>query len=618
MNSTTLICKRCKAPSEYEEGSSVLRCPHCGYTEKIDESDEITRERIWAGTYKETELGKTKLETDADIKAREIYLEEKSLGIKKVKYVIYAIVAAVLAIFICFAVYNGQHKGKVHIKQGSDYYVGTDYQVARRLLVEAGFENIEDSPQATLSKKEQELEGKVIQVSINGNPTFKKGWFSKKATVTIYYGVLDPKRANDIRVPLSRTDCIGKSYQAIVDKLTAEGFHNIKLVPYADLSMDQREEDGRITRISINNSEEFHLGDYFAADSLIQIDYHTLDPKRMTDVQIPASYSDFSLTDYATVRNDFLKAGFTNITLIPEYDVGLFDGAKNGMTQSVTVNGESVFLAGTWLPCDAEVRITYRTKELKYLGENYQEIQKKLSTMGFKDVELMAQNDLGIHELKKDGQVISVLIDNVEMNEAEEWNLLAHITVQYHSEQQANAAQVKVTVSSKDLQGEQYEEAVSTLKEMGFINVSTTALENLSNEIIHKNGTVSKISIGDTEKFSAGEIFDKSAAVIVSYHSLKPKSAPTEEFQLVDGQVRISAAPKELKGKSYQEVFSLLQEIGFTNITSKPMGDLKKGWLHDDGEVKEVSIAGSTKFSTNDIFDSDAEIVIFYHSFPSE
>ena len=48
------------------------------------------------------------------------------------------------------------------------------------------------------------------------------------------------------------------------------------------------------------------------------------------------------------------------------------------------------------------------------------------------------------------------------------------------------------------------------------------------------------------------------------------------------------------------------------------MGDLKKGWLDDDGEVKEVSIAGSTKFSTNDIFDSDAEIVIFYHSFPSE
>ena len=106
MNSTTLVCKRCKAPLEYEEGSSVLRCPHCGYTEKIDESDEITRERIRARMYKETELGKTKLETDADIKAKELHLEEKSLGIKKVKYIIYSILAAFLVFFICFAIYN--------------------------------------------------------------------------------------------------------------------------------------------------------------------------------------------------------------------------------------------------------------------------------------------------------------------------------------------------------------------------------------------------------------------------------------------------------------------------------------------------------------------------------
>lgn len=617
MNSTTLVCKRCKAPLEYEDGSSVLRCPHCGYTEKIDESDEITRERIRAKMYKETELGRTKLETDADIKAKEIYLEEKRLGIKKIKYVIYAIITGLLAFFICFAVYNGQHRGKIHVKQTSDYYIGTDYQAVHRLLTEAGFENIEDSPQATLSKKEQELEGKVVRVSIDGNPTFEKGWFPKDATVTIYYGVLDPKRANDIRMPLSRTDCIGKSYQTIVDKLTAEGFHNIKLVPYADLSMDRKDEDGKTTRISINNSEEFYLGDYFAADSIIQIDYHTMDPERMADVQIPANYDSFFQTDYLDTCSEFLTAGFANITLIPKYDIGFFDGSKNGTVQSVAVNGENTFLKGTWLPCDTEVRITYRTKELEYLGENYQEIHKMLSAMGFKDVELMAQNDLGMHELKKDGQVVSVLIDNVEMSEAEEWNLSAHITIQYHSEQQANAAQVKVTTSSKDLLKEQYGDAVSILKEMGFINVSATALEDLSNEILHKDGSVSKVSIGDTEKFSAGEIFDKSAVVVVYYHSLKPKSTPTAEAQPMDGQVRILAAPKELKGKDYQEVLSILQEMGFVNITPSPLGDLKKGWFHDEGEVKEVSIAGSTKFSIDDTFDSDVEITIFYHSFPS-
>ena len=70
-----------------------------------------------------------------------------------------------------------------------------------------------------------------------------------------------------------------------------------------------------------------------------------------------------------------------------------------------------------------------------------------------------------------------------------------------------------------------------------------------------------------------------------------------------------------LKGKDYQEVLAILQEMGFTNITKKPLGDLKKGWIYDDGEVKEVSIAGVTKFAAGDIFDKTAEIIVSYHSF---
>ena len=152
---------------------------------------------------------------------------------------------------------------------------------------------------------------------------------------------------------------------------------------------------------------------------------------------------------------------------------------------------------------------------------------------------------------------------------------------------------------------------------MGFANVSAIALEDLSNELIHKDGSVSKITIGDVEKYSTGEIFDKSTAVSVFYHSLKSKPMPTAQSQPMDGQVKISVAPKELKGRNYEEVLSMLQEIGFTNVTASPLGDLKKGWLYNEGEVKEVSIAGSKKFSANDIFNSDIEIIVFYHSFPS-
>lgn len=77
MTSTTLICKRCKAPLEYEEGSDVARCPHCGYTELIDESDMIKRERIRAKAYTEAELGKHKIEKDADVEKKRILLFQK-------------------------------------------------------------------------------------------------------------------------------------------------------------------------------------------------------------------------------------------------------------------------------------------------------------------------------------------------------------------------------------------------------------------------------------------------------------------------------------------------------------------------------------------------------------
>lgn len=81
--------------------------------------------------------------------------------------------------------------------------------------------------------------------------------------------------------------------------------------------------------------------------------------------------------------------------------------------------------------------------------------------------------------------------------------------------------------------------------------------------------------------------------------------------------MKISVKPKDLKSKDYQEVVAILKDMGFTNIKAEPLGDLKKAWIYDDGEVKEVSIGGETKFSLNDIFDADVEIIVTYHSYPA-
>ena len=518
MNSTTLICKRCKAPLEYEEGSAILHCPHCGYTEKLDESDPITIERIRAKAYKDTELGKTQIEKEAHLEEKKLNIEEKLLGFKKAKIIIFAAIALVIIGLIGYAIYGIQHKGKVHIKQSSDYYIGADYQVAHRLLEEAGFVRIDDSPQATLSKKEQELVGKVTQVSIGGNPAFEEGWFAKDSSVTIYYGVLDPQKENDIRIPLSYTDCIGKDHQSIEDMLSAEGFSNIKAVPSYELGMDKQSEDGKIKKITVNNSAAFSSGDYFAADSIIQIDYFAIIPERKSDVMIPEGSDSFAERDYLDACETFRNAGFTNITLIPK-EVKLFDGAKSGTVQSVKVGDKSTFIQGTWLPNETEVKITYGAKTFKYEGKDYEEIVKELTSMGFSDISCEALHDLSTKEAKKANEVVSVLIGGEEFAEAKEWNLLSPIIIKYHSAQQAGSGQISMAKSSKDLTGENYETVILALQEMGFTNVKSAPLGDLKKGWLHKEGEVDKVSIGGITKFSVNDIFDADAEVIITYHS---------------------------------------------------------------------------------------------------
>lgn len=265
MDSTTLICKRCKAPLEYEEGSAVLKCPHCGYSEKIDESDPVTIERIRAKLIRDTELGKKKIEKDAAIEGQRLSLEEKSLGLKKAKIIITTallVCAAILAVLIGYKI---KHKGEIKMPQSAIAYCQQDYEVTYQQLKDAGFEDIEYIVQDNLSMSERNLVNIVTQVSINGNTSFNAGtWFSKSSAVKITYRDLDPSKKNDIEMPISSTDCLGKDHQIITDRLKSAGFQNVQETFYADLGRDHQSDEGKITNIYIGNNSRFYQGEYYA------------------------------------------------------------------------------------------------------------------------------------------------------------------------------------------------------------------------------------------------------------------------------------------------------------------------------------------------------------------
>lgn len=85
--------------------------------------------------------------------------------------------------------------------------------------------------------------------------------------------------------------------------------------------------------------------------------------------------------------------------------------------------------------------------------------------------------------------------------------------------------QVRMPTSSSDLEGEQYEAVVETLRDAGFVNVEATALEDLITGWLNEPGEVAEVEIGGVASFEDGEIFDETVEIAVSYHSF-PEDDP--------------------------------------------------------------------------------------------
>lgn len=82
--------------------------------------------------------------------------------------------------------------------------------------------------------------------------------------------------------------------------------------------------------------------------------------------------------------------------------------------------------------------------------------------------------------------------------------------------------------------------------------------------------------------------------------------------------VRMPSSSNELEGEPFQDVVNGLEKAGFTNVETRALGNLITGFLHAEGEVKEVAVDGVSDFNTNDSFPAQVKIIVSYHSFPPD
>lgn len=84
-----------------------------------------------------------------------------------------------------------------------------------------------------------------------------------------------------------------------------------------------------------------------------------------------------------------------------------------------------------------------------------------------------------------------------------------------------NDNEVRITSQMCSFNEEHYKTVYGLYKGAGFENVTTVPLHNLNFFAIKKNGLVDSISIGGEEDFDEDDIFKKTDAVIITYHSTK-------------------------------------------------------------------------------------------------
>ena len=160
---------------------------------------------------------------------------------------------------------------------------------------------------------------------------------------------------------------------------------------------------------------------------------------------------------------------------------------------------------------------------------------------------------------------------------------------------------LEIAYSDQELMGEHLYPVFSFLRQNGFEQIRSLALQDIDNNSGHYLYEVEKIQIGSFSHFQAGDLFPPDAPVTITYHS-KRKICMPFSHRYFDRQ-------------DYAEVARTLQQLGFVHLKAIPRHDLILGLFSAEGTVYGISIGDRTVFHRGEQFYYDEEITIYYHAF---
>lgn len=558
---TGTSCPNCNGRMVIDNEKGCYRCLHCGTEIRFEESDRVTIERIKSNE-------RIKAEQEKNEAYKTIQKMKGNVEIEKSKHKSVRVLLWVILIFGLIAAFAGWkaihkienaydvsvHKDDISITQTMVNYQGTTFEDMERCFKDAGFTNIEGIPLSDLTPALAKKDGLITSISINGTKDYKTGdWAATDASVKVTYHSISENDLNGIQAFENAEYYVGKDYSIADADIMDAGFYNIELVPLKDLREGDKQ-IGDIAEIMINGNDAFEFTTLFPEDANVVIKYHS---QKVKKCKVGTSSEDFKKKNYQTVVNDLKNAGFYN------FDYSLLEDAsllkKKDTVEEVSINGRTEYTAESSFDEDARIAIS-------------------------------------IHIDKKDRAKIE-------------------------TELYPDSGRVIMPLSPKEMVGKNYAEIAQRLEDAGFTNVILYPHADIKdgfNPLKKKEGEIQAVTINGSNDFNKNYSYANDVLIRIIYHTHVDETETTVE--LGQNEVQLTFSAKDLKSENYKDVEKTIKKAGFTNITSKGLEDIDpnsklKVFSAKDGEVKEVTINNNKKFSKGEVFDSDAEIIISYHSY---
>lgn len=155
--------------------------------------------------------------------------------------------------------------------------------------------------------------------------------------------------------------------------------------------------------------------------------------------------------------------------------------------------------------------------------------------------------------------------------------------------------------STNDLVGADVDGVVEELKEAGFNNCKAVPIKDIYTGTNKFVGEVEQVIVNGQSWVAAGTMVPYDAEIIITYHLKKEFAFPYSSRLMIK--------------RNYEEVAQKLIDVGFAEVYTLPLYDLKTGWIKKDNSIQQVVIEGADSIKKGMILEYDVKITIQYHSF---